>query len=113
MYDFLEPGGILINMDLFNYGSEEVKKQAHLFDIEYIKREFDHPSPAFKESRKLPVRVRKALKEKWVKHMEENNILDTMESQMEMLREIGFRDVECVLRYWQQGVLYAQKPGKP
>jgi tRNA (cmo5U34)-methyltransferase len=109
MFDLLEPGGILINMDLFNYKSESVKTQAHNFDIEYIKREFDNPSPQFVYSRKIPLEKRLILKEKWVKHMYNDNILDSVEVQVEMLQKIGFKDVECVFKYWQQGVLIARK----
>lgn len=110
MFDLLEPGGILINMDLFNYESNSVKIQAHLADIEYIKREFEAPSPQFKSSWKIPLKKRRALKEKWVKHMQEDNILDSVESQIQILKDIGFTDVECVFKYWQQGVLFAKKP---
>lgn len=112
MFDFLEPGGILINMDLFNYESDSVKTQAHISDIEYIKREFDNPSPQFKNSKKIPLKKRQVLKEKWIKHMHEDNILDSVESQIKILKEIGFTDVECVFKYWQQGVLFAKKPVK-
>lgn len=112
MFNFLEPGGILINMDLFNYESNSVRTQAHLSDIEYIKREFDNPSRQFKNSRKIPLKKRQLLKEKWVKHMNEDNILDSVESQIKILKEIGFIDVECVFKYWQQGILIAKRPLK-
>jgi len=109
MFDFLEPGGILINMDLFNYESESVRTQAHFSDIEYIKREFENPSPQFENSRKIPLEKRQMLKEKWLHHMFNDNILDSVESQIQILKEIGFKDVECVFKYWQQGVLVAKK----
>ncbi len=112
MFDFLEPGGILINMDLFNYGSELVKTQAHLFDIDYIKNQFEKPNAQFKQSRKIPLKIRKILKDKWVHHMNNDNILDTIESQLEMLNGIGFKDVECIFKYWQQGIIIAKKPIK-
>lgn len=99
-------------MDLFNYESDSVKTQAHISDIEYIKREFDNPSPQFKNSKKIPLKKRQVLKEKWIKHMHEDNILDSVESQIKILKEIGFTDVECVFKYWQQGVLFAKKPVK-
>lgn len=110
MYDFLEPGGILINMDLFNYISDSVKTQAHLSDIDYIKREFDNPSQQFKKSRKIPVEKRQRLKEKWIQHMNNDNKLDSIEAQISILKDIGFTDVECVFKYWQQGILFAKKP---
>lgn len=112
MFDFLEPGGILINMDLFNYESSTVKLQAHYMDIEYIKKEFDNPSPQFKKSRKIPAKKRAELRDKWVHHMNNDNILDSVESQIQLLKEIGFEDVECVFKYWQQGVIRAKRPAK-
>lgn len=109
MYDFLDNGGILINLDLFNYESKQISKYAHHFDIEFIKNEFDNPSEAFIESRKLPMEVRMDFKEKWVVHMEQDNILDTVESQITILKEIGFSNVECVAKYFQQGLIIATK----
>lgn len=110
MFNFLEPDGILINMDLFNYESDSIKAQAHFFDIDYIKREFENPSPQFKNSKKIPIKKRRMLKEKWIQHMLNDNILDTIESQTKILKDIGFTDVECVFKYWQQGILFARKP---
>ena len=95
MYDFLEPGGLLINIDLFTYKSNPVKNSAHKFDIDYING----------------AKIDTEEKDKWVKHYEsDENVLDTVELQIEMLRKIGFRDVECVFRYWQQGIIIARKP---
>lgn len=109
MYDFLDKGGIMINVDLFNYESEAISRYAHHFDIEYIKNEFDNPSPDYIESRKLPVAQRQRLKLDWVNHMEKDNILDTIDSQIEGLKKIGFTNVECVFKYFQQGIIVAIK----
>lgn len=109
MYDFLDDGGILVNLDLFNYKSQKVSEYAHHFDIEYIKREFDNPSPEYVSSQNMPIDIRNTLKSKWVGHMNDDNILDTIESQMEILREIGFKDVECIFKYIQQGIIIAIK----
>lgn len=38
--------------------------------------------------------------------------LDSAEQDTEILKEIGFEDVECVLRYWHQGIVRAIKPIK-
>ncbi|MDD3092645.1 MAG: class I SAM-dependent methyltransferase [Clostridia bacterium] len=37
MYDFLEPGGLLLNIDLFTFESNKIRQDAHNFDINYIK----------------------------------------------------------------------------
>jgi len=110
MYDLLEPGGILIIMDLFTYGSEQISQDAHSFDIEFIKREFDNPS--FKKSELIPKEQRERLKHKWVNHMETAHCLEPVEQRIEILKEMRFENVECVLKYWQQGVIRATKPTK-
>jgi tRNA (cmo5U34)-methyltransferase len=109
MYDFLDKGGIMINVDLFNYESEVFSQYAHHFDIEYIKKEFDDPCPEYVESKKMSVSQRQRLKLEWVKHMEEDNILDTIEAQIEGLKNIGFKNVECIFKYFQQGIIVATK----
>ena len=109
MYDFLDTAGILINIDLFNYKTKEFSKHAHEFDIEYIKSQFDNPNPEFIESNLLPHDIRMDLKEKWIDHMNNDNILNPVEKHLEMLRGIGFTQVECVFRYFQQGIVVAIK----
>ena len=100
MYDFLEPGGLLLNIDLFTFESNKIRQDAHNFDINYIKDNIND----------------KTVKDKWIKHYqneaesESHNALDPVEVQIDILKEIGFVDVECVFRYWQQGVIRATKP---
>ena len=109
MYDFLDKDGILINIDLFNYSSNQISKISHNSDLEYISSEFDNPSTEYEISRQIPYEIRMSLKDKWINHMNNDNILDTMESQIKVLREIGFKDVECIFRYIQQGILIGIK----
>lgn len=109
MYDFLEQRGIMVNIDLFSYRSKEVAKHAHEFDIEYIKSQFDNPNREFVESLQLPYETRMDLKDKWIDHMKYDNILEPVDTQIEMLRGIGFTQVECVFRYFQQGIIVAIK----
>jgi hypothetical protein len=45
----------------------------------------------------------------WLKHYEEDNILDSVEIQEQMLRFCGFRNTGVPFRYWQVGVLWARK----
>jgi ubiquinone/menaquinone biosynthesis C-methylase UbiE len=109
MYDFLEPGGILVNIDLFNYQSTSLSQFAHQFDIEFIDKQFENPNEEFVESRKLPLNLRRELKEKWIEHMNKDNILDPVEFHLEILKEIGFKNVECPFRYFQQGIIIGVK----
>jgi len=41
--------------------------------------------------------------------MNYDNILDSVESQIEILKKIGFKEVECVFKYFQQGIIVAVK----
>lgn len=109
MYDFLDAGGIMVNIDLFNYRNQEFSKHAHHFDIEYIKSQFDNPNHEFVESNLLPYDIRMNLKKKWVDHMNNDNLLDPIETHIETLRKIGFSQVECVFKYFQQGIIVAVK----
>lgn len=109
MFDFLDPGGILVNVDLFTYRDEAFRKHAHHFDIEFIKNQFERPDPEFTESQELPFHIRMELRDKWIEHMNKDNILDTVETHVDVLREIGFSQVECVFKYFQQGILVAIK----
>lgn len=111
MYDLLEPGGILINIDVFTYESERIKQDAHNVDINYIKNEFDNPRCA--DGNKIPKiskEQRELLKNKWIEHMETAHCLETVEQRIDLLRKMGFTEVECIFRYWQQCVLRATKP---
>ncbi|MDI9338415.1 MAG: class I SAM-dependent methyltransferase [Alphaproteobacteria bacterium] len=112
IYDCLCPGGLMINIDLSNYYSESIKLQAHFNDIEYINREFDNPSSQFKKAKKLTSNLRENLKHKWLHHMENDNILDSVEDQLKILNDIGFINTECVFKYWQQSILIAKKHNK-
>lgn len=115
MFDVLEPGGILINGDLFSYQSQSLSSYASHFDLTFIRDCFDRAKDS---------RVRD-LKEKWLEHYLFYNRLGPVESmydaisdasesetqgQATMLREIGFSEVGCPFRYWQVGVLWAKKP---
>src|SRR6267154_5603542 len=109
MYEFLDPGGILINIDLFNYKDKLISKYAHDFDIDYIRKQFDNPDPEFIEGARLTQELRVDLKRKWVDHMNKDNLLDPVETHLEILRGLGFSAVECVFRCFQQGVIVAIK----
>ena len=109
MYDFLDDGGILINIDLFNYESVAVSKYAHHFDLDYIEREFNNPSADYNSSHNIPGELRSELKSKWLYHMNHDNVLDSVESQIKILKKIGFKNTECIFRYFQQGILVATK----
>jgi tRNA (cmo5U34)-methyltransferase len=109
MFDFLDKGGMLVNIDLFNYQSKIISEYAHDFDIQYINDQFENPSPEYISSQKIPITLRKALKDNWIEHMNQDNILNSVEEQIELLKKIGFTQVECVFKYLQQGIIVAIK----
>lgn len=109
MFDFLEPGGILINIDLFNYKSTKYSEYADHFDIEFIKEKFNNPPDEFKQKSRLNTESLQKLKTLWINHYQQDNCLDPVETQMEILEQIGFKDVECIFKYFQQGVIVGTK----
>jgi tRNA (cmo5U34)-methyltransferase len=109
IYETMSEGAIFVNADLFNYEDATVSKFAHDHDIEYISSQFDNPSIEFEKSRLIPFEDRMVLKEKWIHHMNHDNILNSVECQLEMLKKIGFKKYGCVFRFWQQGIIYGIK----
>lgn len=124
IYDMLEPGGVMINGDLLDYCSPELKKYARDFDNHWIESQFEHPDPRFTEAQSIPEEKRRELSTLWLTHYEKDNLLDPVEGtewidpslveepslgQAKMLRDIGFRQVGCPFRYWQVGILWAKK----
>jgi ubiquinone/menaquinone biosynthesis C-methylase UbiE len=96
MHWFLEEGGLFINIDLYTYRSKEIRLNAHEFDINHIKKNFTDEIE----------------KEKWIEHYKGNegsHFIDTTDLHIKILKEIGFDNVECVFRYWQQGIIIANK----
>ena len=105
--ELLEPGGIMINGDLFNYTSSDLAAYASDFDLAYISTNFDNPNNF--DSASIGEEKRIELKSRWLKHYKEDNILDSVGIQEEMLRKIGFSQTCCPFRFWQVGILWARK----
>lgn len=110
MYDLLNPGGLMVNIDLFSYGNSKVSKQAHDFDMDYIKRSFDNPPDSVLNAPGITKSRLEKLSQEWLLHMVQDNVLHSPDVQLDLLRDIGFANCECIFRYWQQGLLRAEKP---
>lgn len=99
-------GGYFILKDLVNYKSPRINQYCHNFDLHFIENSFQdlaaHRSP--EESKVL-----KALCNSWIYHMNNDNILDTAEAQMEIMKDIGFQEVECIYKYLQHALIIARK----
>jgi tRNA (cmo5U34)-methyltransferase len=125
IYNVLEPGGLLLNADLFSFQSPELKQQAHEFIIRYINKQHTKPDPEFREAYLATGERREHLRKAWIRHCNENNLPAPVESprdsilgcrgedgatgQAGMLLKAGFREVGCPLRFWQIGILWGKK----
>jgi ubiquinone/menaquinone biosynthesis C-methylase UbiE len=129
IYEVLEDGGILVNGDLFSYQSPELRQQAKEYDLRWIASQFKIPNPQFTRGAKRDDKTRNRLSKKWLDHYKNDNTLDPVESkvvgtvhessekcenldakgQTEMLLNAGFSQAGCPFRYWQVGILWAQK----
>ena len=92
IYDKLEDGGCLLNLDQFNASSDEMNEKYNSYWYEYI-----NTSGIALENQ-----------EAWLKRREldkENTIDETKQ----LLTQIGFRNVECIYNYLKFGVIFAEK----
>ena len=107
IYEVLEPGGIMVNGDLFNFLSSELTAYADNYDMAYISTSFDDPNNSLSAS--IDKDKKNDLKLRWLKHYQDDNILDPINIQEKMLRKIGFSQTGCPFRFWQVGILWARK----
>jgi len=92
IYNVLEEGGCLLNLDQFNASSDEMNEKYNNYWYEYI-----NTSGIALEN-----------KEAWLKRREldrENTIDETKQ----LLLKVGFKNVECIYNYLKFGVIYAEK----
>lgn len=109
VYDLMADNGIFINIDLFNYIDDELSIQAHNSEIEWIKDKFENPGLISKEASDIPLKKRRQLRDKWINHYENDNLLDTYELQKDFLLTKGASAVEMPFRSYQNGLLWAKK----
>jgi len=117
LYDVLADGGVFINGDLFSYASPTLAEHAQQFDERWIAEQFDAPSSEFKAGGSIPSEKRQELKKLWLEHYRCYNKLDPLDcdphawidGQARLLRQIGFREAGCPMRFWQVGVLWAKR----
>lgn len=109
IYSLLSNNGLFINIDLYNYNSNELSDIANNQIINFIKTQFENPDEIYVEARKVPLDRRLALSERWVKHYVNDNILTPIEEQRNMLIELGFKQTGIPFMYFQNGLLWAKK----
>lgn len=114
-FKVLKSGGHFINGDLFSYESQLLTDSAKEFDMTWIRNHFKERSEELKAGTvppgKAPINGAdcERLSALWLRHYEEDNILDSAEIQEQMLKFCGFRHTGVPFRYWQAGILWARK----
>ncbi len=113
--EVLQSGGLFLNGDLFTYDSAELASAAHEFDIKWLGEHFQEAAEAARVTSAAPLEGPGSanyylrLGAEWRRHYEEDNRLQSAEAQQEMLRRVGYRHTAVPFRFWQVGVLWAQK----
>jgi ubiquinone/menaquinone biosynthesis C-methylase UbiE len=107
-HECLARGGVMLNGDLFNYEREspQMSTAALEFEVNWIR---DHFRDAPENDVPMSVARRKDLSAKWVAHYYDDNSYNSVTTQMNMLRAVGFREVANPFRYWQVGLLWGLK----
>lgn len=109
MFDVLEPGGVMINGDLFDYASGSLASYAQNYDLDWIGKQFNQPSIEFEVGKKMPKEKRKILADAWLAHYRDDNKLSSIAEQIEMLRQARFVEIGNPFRFWQVGILWGRK----
>ncbi len=94
VYHSLNKNGFFLNIDQYNSQNESVEKQFENVWVDTILKNFPGVGHAdfksWKERRKLDKET-------------------TIENEIQKLKRIGFKDVDCVYKYWKFGVVITRK----
>lgn len=112
IHDLLEPGGVFLFGDLFNYADESswLTETIFTWEVDRIVSNFkqaaedaDHKGDTYRGEQL------RSLEGKWVSHYMNDNKLDGVTTQLSLLRDAGFSEVGNPFRYWQVGLIWARK----
>ncbi|MDR2962594.1 MAG: class I SAM-dependent methyltransferase [Bacteroidales bacterium] len=92
IYEHLEEGGVLLNLDQFNATSAEMNDRYNHYWYEHI-----HASGISAEEQAA-----------WSKRRELDRE-NTVDETKQMLTTVGFRNVECLYEYMKFGLIFAEK----
>lgn len=109
VYNSLEDGGVFVNIDLYNYVSKIMSRVSHQAELQWITNQFENPDKKYDKARKISKKDRQVLSTAWINHYNYDNILHTVEKQVDILRKVGFKDVESPYRYYENGLIWAKK----
>lgn len=115
IYDLLEPGGVFLLGDLFNYEGESawLTKTVFAWETSWFANNFDQAAKNAEDCGDFAKRdALMKLKDKWLRHYSEENAMDGVTTQLNMLKEVGFQEAGNPFRYWQMGLIFAKKPGQ-
>jgi ubiquinone/menaquinone biosynthesis C-methylase UbiE len=108
-FQLLQEGGIFLNGDLFKYKSARLSYYVHDFDLKWITRKFIDPGEDFSRAKNLTRFDRENLSAAWQSHYINDNCLDSIEDQLDMIKNTGFREYGNPFSFWQVGILYGLK----
>jgi SAM-dependent methyltransferase len=112
IYDMLESDGVFLLGDLFNFDGESTWLSETISDWEtrWFASNFDQEAKNAKAIADAPTEsALKLLKDKWLRHYQEENVLDSVTTELSLLKEVGFQEVGNPFRYWQVGLIFAKK----
>ena len=111
IHDLLAPGGVFLLGDLFSYEGESdwLTKTLYAWETSWLAHNFDKAASTAKKSSDSNTGALKDLKEKWLRHYQNENHLNGMTTQLNMLKDIGFSEAGNPFRYWQVGLIAARK----
>ncbi len=118
IHDALAPGGAFVLADLFTYATPWLAAEAHRFDMDFIHTRFD---AAMRNVGRVGIPASRlvALRDHWIRHYNVDNVLASVEpeanhadSVSDALATAGFENIMQPFRYWQVGVVWAQKAAK-
>jgi tRNA (cmo5U34)-methyltransferase len=109
MYQLLKEGGVMLNGDLYKYRSDRLSQYAHEYDMRWISQQFKNPNEEFKKAKNFQRYDLDNLSIAWRNHYLYDNLLGSIEDQLDMIKEIGFREYGNPFSYWQVGILYGLK----
>jgi SAM-dependent methyltransferase len=125
IYNVLEPGGVFLNGDVFDYQASRLSNYSMETIINWIYTSYTNPVGSFSKVIEQLGNRRFQLRDKWIDHCKYENILIPFESQCEfhrksdrkpgkkshseLLSKAGFIEFGCPYRYWQHGIIWARK----
>jgi len=112
IHELLDDGGIFLLGDLFNFGDESAWLTNRIFQWEtsWIVNNFESAArKAEMEGANTQVLKLRQVEKQWIKHYYADNRLDSVTTQMQLMREAGFSEAGNPFRYWQVGLVWAKK----